>query len=307
MSIAAQRFQELLAGTTPVVLPGVYDALTAKLAEEAGFSGMLVTGYGVSASMLGEPDVGLVTMSEMCHRAGEIAAAVSVPVIADGEAGFGNAINVRRTIQAYERAGLAGLHIEDQITPKKCGHMTGKALISEEEMVGKIRAAVDAREDDSFTIIARTDARAVTGLDDAIARAKAYARAGATAVFVEAPNSEDEITQIADALRPLHLVMNMGTGSTRTGGQTPPVTVDLLEQLGYKILLFPVQALYAATAAVRETLALIRAGVPLAEVVQRVKMVGFTDFNEMIGLGKISELEQRYATQAMSQPLGLAE
>ena len=302
MSTTARRFRDLLAGSSAIVLPGAYDALTARLAEQAGFDGVYVTGYGVSASMIGEPDVGLVTMTEMSNRAAQIAAAVSVPVIADADTGYGNALNVRRTIQAYERAGLAGLHIEDQVTPKRCGHMTGKSLISTEEMVGKIRAAVEARRDDDFTIIARTDARAVTGLDDAIGRAKAYAQAGATAVFVEAPQSEDEVSFIANALRPLPLVMNMATGSTIDGAKTPPLSVDVLERLGYKIILFPVQAIYAAASAVRDTFALIRAGVPLSEVLQRMRMIGFTEFNEILGLGSLRELESRYAPESQLQP-----
>src|SRR3954451_24686334 len=162
------RLRELLAGPGPVVAPGAYDALSARLVEQAGFDAVYMTGFGTTASLIGRPDVGLLTGSEMVDNARRIAAAVDVPVVADADTGYGNALNVLRTMQLYEQAGVAGVHLEDQVMPKKCGHMTGKAVIAAEEMVGKVRAAVEARQDPDFVIIARTDAAAVHGLDDAI-------------------------------------------------------------------------------------------------------------------------------------------
>src|SRR5690606_31812713 len=194
------RLRELLAGPGPVVAPGAYDALSARPVEQAGFDVVYMTGFGTTASLIGRPDVGLLSGTEMVDNARRIAAAVDVPVIADADTGYGNAINVVRTVQSYEQAGVAGVHIEDQVMPKKCGHMSGKAVIGADEMVGKIRAAVSARRDPDFVVIARTDAAAVEGLDAALERARAYAEAGADLLFVEAPTSEDDIARVAGEL-----------------------------------------------------------------------------------------------------------
>ena len=192
---ARPRLRELLARPEPLVAPGAYDALSARLVEQAGFDVVYMTGFGTTASLAGRPDVGLLTGTEMVDNARRIAAAVDVPVIADADTGYGNAINVVRTVQAYEQAGVAGIHLEDQVMPKKCGHMSGKAVIPADEMAGKIRAAVEARRDPDFLLIARTDAAAVEGLAAAIDRGRAYADAGADVLFVEAPTSEDDIAQ----------------------------------------------------------------------------------------------------------------
>jgi 2-methylisocitrate lyase-like PEP mutase family enzyme len=180
-----------------VTAPGAYDALSARIVEAAGFPAVYMTGYGSSAALLGQPDVGLLSMAEMVENARRIVQAVSVPVIADADTGYGNALNVARTLRAYEAAGVAGIHIEDQVAPKKCGHMAGKQVIPAEEMVQKLRAAVEARRDPDFLIIARTDARAVNGLADALMRGECYRDAGADMLFVEAPESEAEVEQIA--------------------------------------------------------------------------------------------------------------
>ena len=183
------RLRELLAGPDLVVAPGAYDGLSARLIAQAGFSLVYMTGFGTAASVLGQPDVGLLTMSEMVGRAAALAAVSGdLPLIADADTGYGNPINVRRTIREYEHAGVAGLHIEDQVWPKKCGHMEGKQVIPMDEMVQKIRAAVDARQDPDFVIIARTDANAVNGLEDALLRGQAYREAGADVIFIEAPS-----------------------------------------------------------------------------------------------------------------------
>jgi len=183
--------RQLLAGNEPVVAPGAYDALTARIIEQAGFPAVYMTGFGTSASLLGRPDVGLLTMTQMVDNARRIAQAVDVPVISDADTGYGNPLNVIRTVQEYERAGVSAIHIEDQIMPKKCGHMENKQVIASAEMEEKIRAATEARATDDFLIIARTDSRAVEGFESALRRARAYREAGADVLFVEAPQSED--------------------------------------------------------------------------------------------------------------------
>src|SRR6185312_12717200 len=226
------RLRELLASPAPVVAPGAYDALSARLIEQAGFHVVYMTGFGTTASLIGRPDVGLLTGSEMVDNARRIAAAVDVPVIADADTGYGNTINVLRTVQLYEQAGVAGIHLEDQVMPKKCGHMTGKVVIPAAEMVGKVRAAVEARQDPDFLIIARTDAAAVHGLNEAIDRGRAYAEAGADALFVEAPTSEEDIARVAAELRGVApLVFNWAEG-----GRTPLLPVERIAELGFSLV-----------------------------------------------------------------------
>src|SRR5579875_1136509 len=203
------RLRELLAGPDLLVVPGAYDGLSARLIAQAGFPIVYMTGFGTAASVLGQPDVGLLTMTEMVQRAAALAAvAGDVPLIADADTGYGNPINVRRTIRDYERAGVAGLHIEDQVWPKKCGHMEGKQVIPMEEMVQKIHAAVDARQDPDLVIIARTDSNAVYGLEDALQRGRAYRAAGADVVFIEAPRSVAELQRIAQTFPDVPLLFN---------------------------------------------------------------------------------------------------
>jgi 2-methylisocitrate lyase-like PEP mutase family enzyme len=193
-----RRVRELLAGSEPVVAPGAYDALSARL---VGFDAVYMTGFGTSASLLGQPGIGLLSFAEMADQARRLAEAVDVPLIADADDGYGNPINVTRTVRAYEAAGVAGLHLEDQLSPKRCGHLAGKQLIAASEMVEKVHAAVEARRSADLVIIARTDARAVEGLDAALERARRYRDAGADVLFVEAPESEAEIAAVAEASR----------------------------------------------------------------------------------------------------------
>jgi 2-methylisocitrate lyase-like PEP mutase family enzyme len=286
------RLRELLDGARrgggPVLAPGAYDALTARLVEQAGFDVVYMTGFGTTASLIGRPDVGLLTGTEMVDGARRLAAAVDVPVIADADTGYGNAINVVRTVQLYEQAGVAGLHLEDQVTPKKCGHMTDKAVIGTDEMVGKIRAAVAARRDPDLVLIARTDAAAVEGLDAAVARARAYADAGADLLFVEAPVTEDDIARVADELRGVApLVFNWAEG-----GRTPPVPLARIAELGFSLVLYPIGTLLAATAGVRALLETLRAdGTPTAALPGLPTFDGFTD---LIGLPEVRDLEQRF-------------
>jgi 2-methylisocitrate lyase-like PEP mutase family enzyme len=280
------RLRELLARPEPLVAPGAYDALSARLIEQAGFDVVYMTGFGSTASLVGRPDVGLLTGTEMVDNARRLAAAVDVPVIADADTGYGNAINVVRTVQAYEQAGVAGIHIEDQVMPKKCGHMSGKAVIPADEMVGKLRAAVEARRDPEFLLIARTDAAAVEGLDAALDRARAYAAAGADVLFVEAPTSEDDITRVASELRGVApLVFNWAEG-----GRTPAMPLARITELGFALVLFPIGTLLAATAGIQRLLASLRVdGVP--EVGGLPTFEGFTD---LIGLPEIRDLESRF-------------
>jgi carboxyvinyl-carboxyphosphonate phosphorylmutase len=269
--------------------PGAYDALTARLIEQAGFPAVYMTGFGTSASLLGRPDLGLLTMSQMVDNARRIAQAVDVPVIADADTGYGNPLNVIRTVQEYELAGVSAIHMEDQIMPKKCGHMENKQVIAAAEMTEKISAAVEARSSRDFLIIARTDARAVEGLDSALRRARAYREAGADILFVEAPQNEDEVAQVARAFPKVPLLFNWAEG-----GKTPPLPLARLKELGYRIVIFPISALLTAAKAVRAVLAEIKTeGTP-----RRIFSDGssFREFNEMIGLGEIQRLEKRFAT-----------
>jgi 2,3-dimethylmalate lyase len=282
--------RRLLAGTEPVLLPGCYDGLGARLIEQAGFDAVYMTGFGTAASLLGRPDVGLLGLSEMADNARRIVAATDLPVVADADTGYGNPLNVIRTVQTYERAGVAGLHLEDQVMPKRCGHMDGKAVVPTEEMEAKIRAAVDARTNPDLVIIARTDARAPHDLDDALDRARRFAAAGADALFVEALQGEDEIELVARELADrVPLVFNWVEG-----GKTPPLSHERLAELGYKLIIMPIGTLFAATRAMQEVLASIRThGTPI-EALDRLPSFG--DFIGTIGLAEIQDLEGRYPT-----------
>jgi 2,3-dimethylmalate lyase len=279
--------RELLRSGEMVLAPGCYDALGARLVEEAGFPAAYMTGFGTSASRLGRPDVGLLTLSEMVDNARRIAQAVEIPVIADADTGYGNPINVIRTVREYEAAGAAAIHLEDQVMPKKCGHMEGKEVIPPFEMVAKVSAAVAARRSPEFLIIARTDARAVEGLPSALERARRYREAGADALFVEAPQSTAEIEAVARSFPDVPLLFNYAEG-----GKTPPVTHEFLRELGFKLVIFPISALLAATAAIRSLLARIKAdGTPIGVL---PSLPGFDEFLEFIGMPEIRELEQRF-------------
>jgi carboxyvinyl-carboxyphosphonate phosphorylmutase len=281
------RLRELLDSGRTIVAPGAFDPLAARLVEETGFAAVYMTGFGTSAALLGRPDVGLLTMTEMADNAGRIAACVDIPVIADADTGYGNPLNVIRTVGAYEAAGVAGIHIEDQVAPKKCGHMEGKLVIGAEEMAQKVRAAVDARAEPDFVIIARTDARAVEGLASALDRGRRYRDAGADALFIEALVSEAEIEAAVRAFPDVPLLFNWAEG-----GKTPPVGLDRLTELGYRIVIFPIATLLAATAAMRRVLREIAAaGTPAAVLGELPTFGEFTDF---IGLPEVREIEQRY-------------
>jgi carboxyvinyl-carboxyphosphonate phosphorylmutase len=282
------RLREMLARPEPLLAPGAYDSLSARLIEQAGFEVVYMTGFGTSASLLGRPDVGLLSFGEMVDNARRIAHAVDVPVIADADNGYGSPINVIRTVQEYEAAGVAAIHIEDQVAPKKCGHMQDKHVVEVEEMAQKVHAAVEARRSDDFLIIARTDARAVEGLDRALERARRYREAGADMLFVEAPESEDEVVAVAKAFPDVPLLLNWAEG-----GRTPPLSRERLQELGYSLILFPLSALFIATLAMRESLVELRKhGSPLP-IMDR--LTGFQEFLDIIGLPEIRELDRRFA------------
>jgi 2-methylisocitrate lyase-like PEP mutase family enzyme len=283
------RLRALLESGQTIVAPGAFDPLAARLVEEAGFPAVYMTGFGTSAALIGRPDVGLLTMTEMAASAGRIADCVDIPVIADADTGYGNPLNVIRTVGAYEAAGVAGIHIEDQVAPKKCGHMEGKLVISAQEMAAKVRAAVEARAQPEFVIIARTDARAVEGLEQALERARLYREAGADALFIEALVSEAEVEEAARAFPGVPLLFNWAEG-----GKTPPVTLARLTELGYRIVIFPISTLLAATAAMRAILREIAvSGTPAAALAD---LPTFGEFVDFIGLPQVREAEQRYAT-----------
>ena len=246
------RLRAMLKEPGLIVAPGAYDGFSARLIEAAGFAAVYMTGAGAAASYLGQPDLGLMTLTEMAAQAGRLAGCVSLPVLADADTGYGNVLNVVRTVREYERAGVAGLHLEDQVAPKRCGHIAGKQVIPTREFMDKIRAAVEYRTDPDFVIIARTDARAVTGLDDAIDRGNRYAEAGADVVFVEAPQSEGEIRRVARGVS-APLLINMVPG-----GKTPPMKLTDLERLGFKIAIFPSVCMAAAVPAMEHALARLK-------------------------------------------------
>ncbi|MCB8816016.1 isocitrate lyase/PEP mutase family protein [Desulfosporosinus shakirovi] len=278
--------RSLLADKKILVAPGAHDVLTAKIIEKAGFQAVYMTGYGQAASHLGTADVGLMTMTEMLARANNFASAVDIPVIADGDTGFGNAINVMRTVGQYEMVGVAAIQLEDQLAPKKCGHMTGRQVIPMKEMVGKIRAAVEARNNPDFVIIARTDARTIHGIDEAIHRAKAYEEAGADIIFVESPESIDEMKRITAGFN-VPVLANMVEG-----GRTPLLPAQELENLGYNMVIFPTASTYMAAQAMKNLMEeLMKTGTTESLISE---MISFPEFNELIGLTEIRELEDKY-------------
>jgi 2-methylisocitrate lyase-like PEP mutase family enzyme len=265
--------------------PGVADALNARLVRKHGFEALYMTGAGTSAVRLGMPDVGLLTMTEMVDNAARIAEAAGLPLIADADNGYGGVLNVRRTVQAYERAGAAAVHIEDQVLPKRCGHLAGKQLVPVEEMEAKIRAAVDARADGDFVLIARTDAIAVEGFEPALERAARYREAGADVLFVEAPSAE-QLPKIAPRLE-APLLYNMATS-----GKTPFLGRAEIERLGFKLIIYPNWMMLAAIRAASEVLAELKQTGSIANVAREVP--SFREFFDLLGMPEVQELEARY-------------
>ena len=248
----AKTLRSLLGADAMVIAPGAYDGLTAKLVAQAGFPAVYMTGAGTSVSQ-GYPDFGLLTMSEMVENAARIVRAVDVPVIADADTGYGNELNAFRTVQEYESRGVAAIHIEDQVSPKKCGHLDDKEVVSRDDYVAKIRAAVAAKRDRDFMIIARTDARAVAGLDEAVARANAALQAGADMAFVEAPQTMQEVAEVPKRVAGPCLL------NVVRGGKTPEIDLRQAQQMGYRLAIVPGLLLKAVIGACDEALAELKA------------------------------------------------
>jgi carboxyvinyl-carboxyphosphonate phosphorylmutase len=270
-----------------IVLPGVFDALSARIAEQVGFGAMFQTGYGSAAALLGMPDFGFLNAGETVDNARRIIRAVSVPVLVDADTGYGNPLNVWRLVQDLESLGAAGIFLEDQIWPKRCGHMAGKDVIPKDDYLPKLKAAVEARKSKDFIIVARTDARAPLGLDEAIARGKAYRSAGADVIFVEAPRSVEELRKVADEID-APLVANM-----IEDGVTPTMPARDLLKLGYRVAVFPLSGLYSATYAMREVFSELKKTGGTKRT--RNIMVTFKDFNKFVDLQKYMGLEKRYS------------
>jgi 2,3-dimethylmalate lyase len=269
-----------------LVLPGVFDALSARIAEQVGFEAIFQTGYGSSAALLGMPDFGLLNAGETIDNARRIIRAVGVSVLVDADTGYGNPLNVWRLVRELESFGAAGIFLEDQVWPKRCGHMVGKDVIPKDQYLPKLKAALEARKSKDFIIVARTDARAPIDLDEAIERGKAYRKAGADVIFVEAPRTVEELKKVADEIG-APLVANM-----IEDGVTPNLPADELLKLGYRIAVFPLSALYGATYAMREVMTELKKTGTTKET--RKIMVTFKDFNRFVDLGKYMDLEERY-------------
>jgi 2,3-dimethylmalate lyase len=269
-----------------LIMPGVFDALSAKIASRAGFEVIFITGYSLSATLLGEPDFGLLTQTEVVSAAERICSVTNIPVIVDADTGYGNAINVIRTVQDLSRAGAAGMFLEDQVWPKRCGHMKGKQVIPLDEQLKKLRAALEARKDHDFYVVARTDSRQALGLTEAITRGVAFKEAGADAVFVEAPESKEEMKEIARQV-PGPLVANM-----LERGVTPLMGPQELKELGFDLIVWPLAPVYSVAKSLAEVYGTLRRDGSTTAILDR--LMPFDDFNEIVGLEEKYSLDQRY-------------
>jgi 2-methylisocitrate lyase-like PEP mutase family enzyme len=269
-----------------LIMPGVYDALSAKIAARAGFEVIFITGYSVSATFLGEPDFGLLTQTEVVNTAQRICAVVDIPVIVDADTGYGNAVNVVRTVEELVRAGAAGMFLEDQVWPKRCGHMKGKQVIPLSEQINKLRAAIEAKRESDFYIVARTDARQALGLSEAIQRGIAFKQAGADAVFIEAPESREEMKEISRQV-PGPLVANM-----LERGVTPIMNPQELKDLGFELIVWPLAPLYAVASSLTQVYSTLRREGSTLSMLDR--LMAFDDFNQIVGLKEKYALDARY-------------
>jgi 2-methylisocitrate lyase-like PEP mutase family enzyme len=282
-----QNFDTLLREPGILILPGAHDALSARIAVKSGAQAVYMTGFGVAGASFGVPDIGLVNAEQMIERVRSIAAAIlPVPLIADGDNGHGGPLNVARLVRAYEQAGAQCIQLEDQVSPKRCGHMDGKEVVPLEEAAAKIRAAVDARTSPAFKIMARTDARATHDMDEALRRAEAFLKAGADILFIEAPRSEDEMQRVAKTFAGTPLVANLVED-----GKTPILPPALLQQMGYKIALYPISALLAASATYSQVYARL-----LGSNIDRRERVTFALYNEIVGLPDLLATAQKSET-----------
>jgi len=280
------HLRKLIEDEEILMMPVAHDALCARIAEQSGFKAIFTAGYANSAALLGMPDVSLLTLTEMVEAASRIADAVSIPVFADGDTGHGSIANVMRTVQQFEKAGVAGLFIEDQVHPKRCGHMAGKQVIAPREMVSKIKAALDARQDPDFIIMARTDAIAVNGIDDAIQRANLYRDAGADLIFVEAPESVEQMRRIIREVDAHHMANML------PGGKTPLLNARELQVIGYSAVAYATACTYTIAKAVRELFESLHKTGTTAGFEDR--MMSFDEFNRLVGLERIREQEEAF-------------
>ncbi len=269
-----------------LVMPGAHDALTAKIVEQAGFKAVTIGGYSASASLLGLPDLSFLSLTEMVDCVRRIVDIIDIPVFTDSDTGHGGVLNVRHTVKEIERTGAAGMFIEDQVSPKRCGHMLDKQVIDKQDMVAKVKAAVDARVDDDFIIMARTDALAVNGLEDAIERSNLFAQAGADLIFVEAPTTLEQMRKITAQIDAPLLANNI------EGGKSPLFSATELEKIGYNTVVFPVAATYAVAKVVGNLMAERAATGTTAGFSNQ--MVSFDEFNDLIGLDRLRSLERNY-------------
>lgn len=281
-----QELRKILDNEGILVLPGIYDCISAKIAEKAGFDALFTSGFGISASILGKPDFGFVTATEMLTAISNIVNSVSTPVVADLDTGYGNPLNVIRTVTDAVRVGAAGIILEDQEWPKKCGHFEGKRVIPLEEHVEKILSARKASGESGLVIIGRTDARSVNGLDDAINRGQAYYEAGADVIFVEAPQSLEELKEIGNAFPEVPLFANMVEG-----GKTPILSHDELSELGFKIVVYPLTGLFSATHAIQTSLSFLKEN---GTTEGYSNMVNFKDFEEVVDVPLYRDQEKKY-------------
>ncbi len=281
-----KSLKDMLKIEKPLVIPGVYDALGAKISQKVGFDAIFQTGYGTSATLFGMPDIGFVGATETVDNARRICNAVPMPVIVDADTGYGNALSVWKLVKELEAAGAGGIFLEDQKWPKRCGHMQGKEVITQEEYTEKLSAAIDARTNKDFVIVARTDARATEGLDEAIERGKQNKKTGADAIFIEAPESLEEMKRIGNEIN-APLVANM-----IEGGATPLNSAEALDELGFKIILYPLSVLYANTFATMSILKDLKdAGSTLN---YKQGLVDFDQFNELVELQKFRKIEKGF-------------
>ena len=284
----ARLVRRFLSEQGQLLMPGVFDTLSAKIAARAGFEVVFITGYSLSATLLGEPDFGLLTQTEVVNAAQRICSVLDTPVIVDADTGYGNAVNVVRTVQDLVRAGAAGMFLEDQVWPKRCGHMKGKQVIALDEQLRKLRAAMEARKEHDFYIVARTDARQALGLSEAITRGIAFKEAGADAVFIEAPENREEMKEISRHV-PGPLVANM-----LERGVTPLMGPEELKGLGFDLIVWPLAPLYSVAKTLTEIYSTLRRDGSTAKILDR--LMPFDEFNEIVGLEEKYSLDQRYRT-----------
>ena len=282
-----KTLRQLFADKEFVTAPGVFDGISARIADRMGFPALYMTGYGTVASHLGLPDAGLASYTEMVSRVETLTAVTTTPLIADGDTGYGGLLNVQRTVRGYEKAGAAAIQLEDQEFPKKCGHTPGRRVIPMDDMVGKIRVAVESRDSEDFLIIARTDARTTLGLDEALRRGEAYAKAGADVLFIESPESEEEMAKICASFDTPCLA-NMVEG-----GRTPVVSRDRLVELGYALAIFPATGFLAMGAALHSVYGTLKA--EGSSVGATAPMDSFADFTKLMGFQEVWDFDKRHA------------